>query len=384
MSELKILIVDDNVDDRNRLQSFLKTEPPCIIFEAESGEEGLELIKTEKIDCVLLDYHLPDLDGIEFTKRLYKTQSPLPAVIMLTGHGSEDVAVEVMKFGIQDYLVKRRELSREAVRRSIFNAVEKSTLEAKLEKERLRNKLELEQARITQTALLPRKTPTLNDLHISIKYLPTTSVGGDFYDFFELKGGKVGIIVADVSGHDVSAALVSFMVSGLFKTFAPEIESPQSLLLKINELLFNKIPEGMFVSVFYGIYDSTTQSLIYSSGGHPPALLLNTGWKLRHLSSEGTMLGLFGNDVYKITEKQIALNPRDKLLIYTDGLSEVANPTGELFGILRIENFLSEHTHLEGKFFLNALCDAVLSYSQKTSFEDDITLVLLEAVESRI
>ncbi len=387
---LKILVIDDNPCDQELLSRLLRKDKQrkFLLIESYNARDGLEKCLNDSPDCVLLDYLLPDSDGLEFLLKLLELKGAIDIpVIMLTGQGDERIAVKAMKLGVQDYLIKEK-VTYNALSRVIHTSIEKMALLSKIEKQhtllkafKKRMDEELEQARIAQLALLPQKQPDNPYIEIAAKFIPMDEVGGDYYDWYELKDERVGLVIADVTGHGVPAALISSMTAGLFKTHAPLIKSPLSLLNTINDALYERIPDQKFVTAFYCTYDPHTRILTYSSAGHPPLYILRSKTKeLITLSTDGMILGVFLSEMNRLTEKQIELIPGDKVFFYTDGIVEITNAEGIPFGIQKLESFLVNNAHLSIEALLEAIYSSVLNFSAKTKFDDDITLLGLEIV----
>lgn len=241
---------------------------------------------------------------------------------------------------------------------------------------------ELEQARQTQKSLLPPVLPDIPRCTLATKYVPIDQIGGDFYDVFSLPAQCYGIAVADVTGHGISAALVSFMVSGFFKNISREIYAPQRTLEIINDLLVKQIPEGRFATFFYGVYDSINQTLTYASAGHPPAYLLNseTG-ELRELRASGPMLGVFSCDIVRFKQDSCQLVPGEKLFFYTDAIYEIQNSKNMRLGFDRLKEFIIENRKVPIGELLEKIYALGVEFSESVGFNDDVTMIGLELNE---
>lgn len=238
---------------------------------------------------------------------------------------------------------------------------------------------ELDNARETQKALLPKSFPKIQNATIAAKYEPATKVGGDFYNVVELQEGKVGILLVDVSGHGVSAALVSFMVSVIFNQLYYLCDTPETLVAQMNESLCNDMPEGMFASLFYGIYDPHERKLTYTSAGHPPAILLRKdALEPVFLDSKGMLVGIFPPAVAEYEEQSQHLAPGDKLVVYTDGTFEAMDEHGAIMGLDQFASHLVELKQRPIKEVLELIFDQCKEFSATDTLNDDITLVGLE------
>jgi len=189
---------------------------------------------------------------------------------------------------------------------------------------------ELEIARRMQLSVLPRQFPPREDVSLASFILPAKEVGGDFYDYFVLDDGRIGVVVADVSGKGVPAAFFMAICRTLLKVSARFVDSPAETLTRVNSLLVSENEEMMFVTLFYGVLDPATGRFVYATGGHNPPVL-RAGNEVRMLNSLGGM-ALAVSEQATIVEGELQLEPGNVLFLYTDGITEAQNPAGELFG----------------------------------------------------
>ncbi|MDQ3864655.1 MAG: SpoIIE family protein phosphatase [Actinomycetota bacterium] len=240
--------------------------------------------------------------------------------------------------------------------------------------ERERIEQELQVARQIQQELLPESVPELDGWQIATYYAPTREVGGDFYDFVELSGGRLGLIVGDATGHGMPAALVMATTRGMLRAVVQSLESsPGEVLVRVNEALVADIPPSTFVTCFYGVLDPKSGSLLYANAGHDLPCRRNDG-QAEELSARGMPLGLMPGTAYE--EKQVVLESGDMVLFYSDGLVEAHNPQREMFGFPRLRRLVAEHT--EQGSLVDSLMDELSSFTgDGWEQEDDITLVTL-------
>jgi serine phosphatase RsbU (regulator of sigma subunit)/ketosteroid isomerase-like protein len=241
--------------------------------------------------------------------------------------------------------------------------------------ERERIEQELRVARRIQQASLPKEVPELEGWQIAPYYWPAREVGGDFYDFFELEEGRVGVVVGDATGKGVPAALVMSTTLGMLRAVALSVDSPSEVLERVNEALSARIPSNMFVTCFYGILDPSSGSFIYANAGHDLPYLRRRGGGADELRARGMPLGLMPGMSYEKNEATLAAG--DSALFYSDGLVEAHNPQREMFGFLRLKRLVAEHS---GKGSLvDLLTDELRSFTgDGWEQEDDITLVTLQ------
>src|SRR5215211_1945489 len=240
--------------------------------------------------------------------------------------------------------------------------------------ERARIEQELEVARRIQQASLPKEVPHLKSWEIHSIYRPAREVGGDFYDFFELRDGHLGIVVGDATGHGVPAALVMASARSMLRAVAQASDSPGDALRRVNDPLATDIPPNMFVTCFYAILEPKSGSLTYANAGHDLPYLHRDG-AAEELRARGMPLGLMPGRGYE--EKQTILEAGEAALLYSDGLVEAHDPKGEMFSFPRLRALVAEHAEEKrslGDFLLEELYSFV---GEGWEQEDDITLLTL-------
>ena len=236
---------------------------------------------------------------------------------------------------------------------------------------------ELDKARKIQSALLPRKIPRLKNLDISTLYLPMDKVGGDLYGFVEFHNGDLGLFVADVSGHGIPAAFIASMVKLQFDFTAPIISSPAETLFHLNKCLLDKTG-GHFLTIFYGII-KTDNRFIYAKAGHcNPYVFRKASGELEELQSRGKILGVFPDTLSEDCETTLEVG--DRLVLYTDGLIEARNDQ-ELFGDSRFSESLIKGMKYSSYEYIDSIMEDVEIFSGKKSFEDDVTIMVVDRSE---
>ncbi len=238
---------------------------------------------------------------------------------------------------------------------------------------------DLEHAQTIQQGLLPQNIPDTPSLAIKATYIPAAAVGGDYYDVFEITEGIYGLIVADVSGHGVSSALIMSMVKVLIKTFTTTTDGPQKILEKINTIFQTEIKTTNFVTVFFAILDTNSRKFYYTSAGHCPVLFINRKDKsYSQVKADGLFLGVFPDMM--LNETCTTYEPGTmRLILYTDGLTEARNENNEMYELERLIT-ISLKT-LENT--TEKACSKILSHQKKfcgkhTEPEDDITLLVVD------
>jgi predicted ester cyclase len=244
-------------------------------------------------------------------------------------------------------------------------------------RERERVAQELSLARSIQQASLPKEVPTLEGWQISPYYQPAREVGGDFYDFFELVDGRLGIVVGDATSKGVPAALVMASARSMLRAVAQTSNSPGEVLRRANDPLVTDIPANMFVTCFYSILDPKSATLSYANAGHDLPYVRRGGGAAEELRARGMPLGLMPGMSYE--EKQTILEAGESALFYSDGLVEAHDPKGEMFGFPRLRALIAEHGEERslGDFLMEELYSFV---GEGWEQEDDITLLTLRDV----
>jgi PAS domain S-box-containing protein len=247
--------------------------------------------------------------------------------------------------------------------------------------ERQRIEQELHVARVIQQTLLPKSVPELEGYQIAVYYRPAREVGGDFYDFFELGDGHLGLVVGDVSGKGMPAALVMASTRSVLRTIAQRGGvAPEEMLAEANEILYPDIPSNMFITCFYAILDPRSGSLTYANAGHDLPYLHRRGGDCEELRARGTPLGLMPGMGYE--QNEIMLDAGEAALFYSDGLVEAHDPKGEMFGFPRLRTLIAEHR--EESSLEDFLLEELYSFTGDSwEQEDDITLLTLRRLAAR-
>jgi serine phosphatase RsbU (regulator of sigma subunit) len=244
-------------------------------------------------------------------------------------------------------------------------------------RERERVEQELQVARRIQQASLPREVPEREGWQISPFYQPAREVGGDFYDFFELRDGRLGLVVGDATGKGVPAALVMASARSMLRAVARASEySPGDVLGRVNDTLITDMPPNMFVTCFYAILDPKSGSLNYANAGHDLPYV-HHGDGAEELRARGMPLGFMAGMSYE--QKEVVLDAGVSVLLYSDGLVEAHDPNGVMFGFPRLRALITEHADIKEGSLGDFLMEELYSFvGEGWEQEDDITLLTLE------
>lgn len=234
---------------------------------------------------------------------------------------------------------------------------------------------DLQRAREIQQSLLPKDIPQIPGFEVATAYQPARMVGGDYFDVLQIGEKRLAICIADVVGKGVAAALLMANVQAVVRAFATDARSPAILCSRVNGVLCGNIDIGKFVTFFYGILDGGQRTFQYCNAGHPRPILIS-GNSVQQLSEGGAVLGVFPD--WKYEDAMIGLSPGDKLLLFTDGLTEVSGPDGQEFG----EHTLAGVAKANGASTASVLNSNVLARVDEFCvgrFQDDVTLLVIAA-----
>jgi phosphoserine phosphatase RsbU/P len=231
-------------------------------------------------------------------------------------------------------------------------------------------KREVQEARAIQQALLPKSPPSVPGFSISGLSIPAGAMGGDWYDFIPLDAGRIGLVLADVSGKGTAAALLMSATRGMLRSLAEASCTPSEVLTKLNRLLVEDFPAGRFVTMVYGVLDPEKRTLTFASAGHPAPLLIADGQAKFLTTEQGIPLGIgFG----QFSESEVALPKGSRLLLYSDGITEASDADEEEYGLSRLQNALA----LPGASAENII-ESVRSFATDGGLSDDATIILLK------
>ena len=343
---------------------------------------------TQKMHAEVLNYtrQLSSNNRVDTVTRRSRKDGTLVDVELLAvpvSVGEDQVGTYAMYHDISE--LKRaegevRQLNKDLERRVAERTEQLKSAMAKQQEEaqqRERIEQELRVARLIQHTLLPKSLPELEGHQMAVYYQPAREVGGDFYDFLRLPDGRLGLIVGDVSGKGVPAAIVMAITRTMLRA-AYHLGSPGEILKQVNDNLFPDIPPNMFVTCLAALLDSRTGRLQYANAGHDlPYVRHSAG--VSELRATGMPLGLMPDMSYE--EKEITLQPGESILLYSDGLVEAHSPQREMFGFPRMQRYVGAHP--EGAALIDSLLAELEQFTgEEWEQEDDITLLTLQRLRS--
>jgi len=236
---------------------------------------------------------------------------------------------------------------------------------------------ELGMARQIQLSLLPAGFPEMPGIKVAASYLPCSTIGGDFYEVIKLDEHRLGVLMFDVVGHGVPAALVAVMAKMIFTENIAKGLPPREILSLTNEKLFSHFQGKRHVAAFYGILETDSGKFVFAKGGHPPAIVVRGREKrTESLSVDGIFIGLFPGSTYE--EKEVTIARNDRLVMFTDGLIETFNASDQYFGLKKLEEQLIETMGFPVDVMVSALLNKQKNFRDNTPQMDDITLLVLQ------
>ena len=371
LSECRVLIVDDVKANVDVLVQALRDEYRLSV--ALDGEKALEAVEKSPPDLVLLDIVMPGIDGYEVCRRLRAAEATRELPVMFLS-SLEDVKDKARGFevGGNDYLTKPFEVLEVRARvRSLLKA--KAYADAvKAAAER-----ELRVAREIQMGLLPADVPARTagtglDVHAVLE--PARHVGGDLYDVIRLADDRLLVVLGDVAGKGIPAALFMAVTMTLLRSAARQCASPDEILRRVNDELVAQNPRSMFVTLQCLLFEPAKRRVTCASAGHHAAVLLAPGAPPRFaFSSSGRVLGIMPeNDVASET---LELRPGETLVLFTDGVSEAYDPAQELYGEERLLAHLAAHPGSDARDTALGVLEAVRRHAAGAKQSDDITVV---------
>jgi phosphoserine phosphatase RsbU/P len=383
-SPRQILVVDDEPDlellVRQRFRKQIREKEFEFHF-SHNGEEALKLLEIRpNIDLVLSDINMPVMDGLTLLGRLNESHKKLRAVVV-SAYGDMPNIRTAMNRGAIDFLTKPIDFEdlEITIRKTLEHVGEMRRAIASHE-QLVAIQQELGVAARIQQSILPRQFPpfpTRKDFELHAAMVPAKEVGGDLFDFFLLDEDHLGLVLGDVSGKGVPAALFMAVSRTLLRATAQHKLSPGECLNHVNATLASQNPSHMFVTMFYGILNTRTGELHFANGGHNPPYLFTRDGKVRELSRDknGMIVGLIEAARYQTDTLQ--LSPGEGLLVFTDGVTEAVDANEEFYGEERLERLLIERGALPVERLVKDIHAEVNAFAAGMPQADDITVLAM-------
>ena len=245
------------------------------------------------------------------------------------------------------------------------------------DEERRRLESELELSQIVQRALLPQQIPNIDGIELAAFSRPSEIIGGDYFDFFNYRDGAHGLIIADISGHGVSAGMLMSSLQTALRTMAPDTDTPSEILTRINRFYIHNINFTTFITIFLARFDPQTRILTYVNAGHnPPVIYRKDTREYEWLTRTAPAIGL-AEDFQPGTDS-VTLNVGDAVLLYTDGVTEALNVEMEQFGANRLADLVAEYADRNMADILQGVRQSVSQFSNHMPLEDDVTMIAMK------
>ena len=372
LSESRILIVDDVRTNVDVLVEALREDYKLSV--ALNGENALRSIEKSPPDLVLLDIMMPGLDGYEVCRRLRASAATREIPVMFLS-ALEEVKkkAEGFEVGGNDYLVKPFEVLE-------VKARVRSLLKAKAYSDAVKEMLasELRIAREIQLGILPADISAVtrdSGVEVHTVLAPAREVGGDLFEVLRDSDGRLVVVIGDVSGKGIPAALFMAVTMTLIRTLGRQFQKPAEILQQVNDALAAQNPMNMFVTIFCAVYEPGSGLLTYASAGHPTPMLVRDG-QCQVVPCEPAMVaGAFPG--LEVPSHSLHLAAGDLLLFYTDGVTEAFNSTGEVFGESRLLEQLSRHPGQTAVQSVEGVLEAVRRHAGEHPQSDDIAMLAL-------
>ncbi len=381
----KILVVDDEPDLQTLISQKFRNKIKAKEYEfhfAENGAEALDRLSNDgTIDLILTDINMPVMDGLTLLSKINELNNKLLRSVIVSAYGDMENIRTAMNRGAYDFITKPIDL------KDLEITIEKSLNDVHLHKQALlnQNKLialqqELDIATVIQTSILPKTFPPFPDrkeFDIFAKMIPAKEVGGDLYDFFLIDKYRLGVVIGDVSGKGIAAALLMAVCKTLLKATAYKGMPADAVLSEVNNILVEESPSNMFVTLFYGILDSRSGAFEYSNAGHNSPYLITYDKEVKQITDVGGLLLGAIKDVEYLSNV-IMLKPGESLFLYTDGVTEAFNKDEEEFLEKRLEEILLNKYNFSTTDLVHQVFENVQTFSDGVEQSDDITCLALK------
>ncbi len=376
MSAPRVLVADDQADVVTALRLLLKREG----FEADSAstvDDVRRSLAARPYDLLLMDLNYArdttsGREGLDLLTEVHAQDGSLPVIVM-TGWGSIDTAVEAMRRGARTFVHKPWDnaVLAETVRREIDDGHRRRAADAHAARER-------DEAQRIQRALLPATSPPFSWGAVAARWTPASGCGGDCYDILPLGGGAIGLTIADVAGKGLPAALVMAHLQASVRAFATEGQSPAQLAVRANDALCRNASVGRFATFFCSMIDDDGRSLTWCTAGHNAPILVHADGSADRLEGGGMVLGIMPGATF--IERRTTLAPGDRLVLFTDGVTEATAGDSEQhddeFGDDRLIQIVRANRTLGAPALVEAIIGDVTRFTGGT-FADDVTVVVL-------
>jgi sigma-B regulation protein RsbU (phosphoserine phosphatase) len=367
----RVLVADDQPDILQALRLLLGDAG----FDTDlvsSVADAIGSVGRERYDLLLMDLNYSrdttsGREGLELIDAVRGRDASLPIVVM-TGWGTIDTAVEAMRRGARSFVQKPWDDATlvEVVRREVDDGDASRRRDARASREN-------EEARLIQRALLPASMPVIERCQVAARWTPAAGLGGDCYDLIRFGPSQVAVSIADVIGKGLPAALLMSNLQAAVRAFATPAAEPHQVVASVNRLLCRNIASGKFVTFCYAVIDTASRVIGYANAGHFPPVLVRTDGSIERLNPTGLVLGIATDWMY--TSCAVATQPGDRLVLFTDGVTEAVSPNGQEFGDDRLIDRVRAGRRLSADALADDVMNAVTTWTGGAP-QDDATLIV--------
>lgn len=368
---IDVLIADDQADVLDALRLLLRPEG-IDTHAASSPADVLEALGRQEFDLLLMDLNYArdttsGREGLDLLSQVRALDAHLPIVVM-TGWGTMEVAVEAMRHGVRDFVQKPWDNDRVV---SVVRSLAEGRRAERRTAARWAN--ELREAREIQRGLLPPALPALPGWQMAAACEEAASVGGDLFDVVPLDGTRLALAIGDVAGKGIPAALLAANLQAAVRAALAERSDPAEVCSLVNRSLCAVMPNDRFITFFFGVLETSSGLFRYCNAGHNPPLIIGDAATGARLGGGGLVLGVERETRYETSVTTLA--PGDALLLYTDGITEACNDAGEEFGESRLAEIVGATREQGATAVRDAILEAVRTFAVERS--DDRTLLVL-------
>ncbi len=369
-----ILLVDDNPTNLQVLFQTLEGVG-CKLLIAKNGQGALTIAAKALPNLILLDIMMPDIDGYEVCRKLKSNPATADIpVIFLSALGETEDKVKGLQLGAVDYITKPFQPAEVIARVNTHLTIHRLKNEVENQKDQLEHELEVVSE--VQRKLLPKQLPAIDGFKLAAHYETSRYAGGDYYDVIELPENRWGFLIADAEGHSAPAAVLMAMTCALFRAYPDSPADPAAVLKYLNQHLC-KVAEPSFMTALYAVYDTRQQTMQIARAGHPqPMIYRFSEKKAIELNCDGVYpLGIEPYEI-EIPVTETKLEPGDRFLVYTDGLTERFNLQGKAYGEQRLLIPLSTEEADAPQAVIGEIMADVEKFSGGHPADDDQALLL--------
>lgn len=376
----KILVLDDEEDTSDLFSQMFRNQIEANEYEfsfSSSFDDALNKLKNDAYDIFISDINVNGEDCLGLIGQLRKDY-PLMRSIVISAYGDINTLRAVMRGGAHDFVIKPidfKDLMSTVAKTVVVVTKLKENKEAAQRLSAINDELDI--SATLQKSILPPNCLRQGNIDLYANSIPAAEVGGDFYDYFWINKTKLGIVIADVSGKNISGAMFMTMASTLVKSCSRMSDSPAECFRHVNEIICMQNVTTRFVTAMYGIIDTENHTLTYTNAGHLPIALLRPNCEPEFLECDpGIALGIYDEAVFVDHVQPLSLG--DMFMMYTDGVTEAADPVGGEYEYERFTKVLSDNKKAIPRLLTDAVIESIRKYADGAPQSDDITTLCVK------